>query len=287
MTAATPQTILGTLPAVLFAVLTSLATPALAFDAVTAAAVDAAIGGDHRPAEAKARDGARKPREALDFLGFRSDMTVVEVWPGTGWYTQILAPALKDRGTFYAAQYSPNPRYGYQRRYFGRFLTMLGENPNLYRQVRVTHLALPYDLRIAPPGSADMVLTFRNVHNWFSEGYGGGRFVHLGFQAMFDALKPGGILGIADHRWPDPDTEDPYAENGYISKERIIAAAGTAGFELVAESDILANPKDTHDHPQGVWSLPPSLSSGDADREKYLAIGESDRFLLKFRKPVE
>jgi predicted methyltransferase len=133
MTAVTRPTIRGTLPAVLFAVLASLATPALAFDAVTAAAVDAAIGGDHRPAEAKARDAARKPREALDFLGFRSDMTVVEVWPGTGWYTQILAPALKDRGTFYAAQYSPKPRYGYQRRYFGRFLTMLGETPNLYR----------------------------------------------------------------------------------------------------------------------------------------------------------
>jgi predicted methyltransferase len=276
-----------TLYTIVFSALAVFSTKALAFDAVTAAALDAAMTGEHRPAESRARDSARKPRETLDFLGFRSDMTVVEVWPGTGWYTQILAVALKERGTFYAAQYSPNPRYGYQRRYFGRFLTMLGENPNLYRQVKVTHLALPYKLRLAPPGSADMVVTFRNVHNWFSEGYGGGRYVHLGFQAMFDALKPGGILGIVDHRWPDPDNEDPHAENGYISKERTIAAAEAAGFELVGESDILANPKDTHDHPQGVWSLPPSLASGDQDREKFVAIGESDRFLLKFRRPAD
>ena len=287
MIAETRPTVRRTLSAIVFAGLAALAAPALALDAVTAAALDAAIDGEHRPAEARARDGARKPRETLEFLGFRSDMTVVEVWPGTGWYTQILAPALRERGTFYAAQYSPNPRYGYQRRYFGRFLTMPGENPNLYRQVKVTHLALPYELGLAPPGSADMVLTFRNVHNWFSEGYGGGRYVQLGFQAMFDVLRPGGILGIVDHRWPDPDNEDPYAENGYISKERTIAAAQAAGFELVGESDILANPKDTHVHPQGVWSLPPSLASGDKDREKYLAIGESDRFLLKFRRPVD
>ena len=184
------SSIRGALSAIVLAAMAAFSTSSLAFDEVTAAALDAAIGGEHRPAEARARDGARKPRETLDFLGFRSDMTVVEVWPGTGWYTQILAPALKERGTFYAAQYSPNPRYGYQRRYFGRFLTMLGENPNLYRQVKVTHLALPYELRLAPPGSADMVVTFRNVHNWFAEGYGGGRYVHLGFQAMYDALKP-------------------------------------------------------------------------------------------------
>lgn len=287
MKTTTRPVVRGTICAIALAGFAAVSVPTQAFDEVTAAAVDAAINGEHRPAESKARDGARKPRETLDFLGFRSDMTVVEVWPGSGWYTQILAPALRERGTFYAAQYSPNPRYGYQRRYFGRFLTMLGENPNLYRQVKVTHLALPYKLRLAPPGSADMVVTFRNVHNWFSEGYGGGRYVHLGFQAMFDALKPGGILGIVDHRWPDPDNEDPHAENGYLSKERTIAAAQAAGFELAGDSDLLANPKDTHDHPQGVWSLPPSFASGDEDRDKFAAIGESDRYLLKFRKPAE
>ncbi len=269
------------------ALLLALSIPAQAFDAATEAAVDAAISGDHRPAEDKARDVYRKPKEVLDFLGFRSDMTVVEIWPGGGWYTKILAPALKDQGTFYAAQYSVNPQFGYQRRYFGTFLTMLGEMPKLYRQVIVTHLSLPYQLEIAPHGSADMVVTFRNVHNWVGRNYGGGRFADVAFNAVFDALKPGGVFGIVDHRWPDPDTEDPEHASGYISKELTIALAESAGFELVDESDMLANPKDTHDHPQGVWTLPPTLALGDTDRDKYLAIGESDRFLLKFRKPAE
>lgn len=268
-------------------ILLAAATPSAAFDAATEAAVDAAINGDHRTPEAKARDVFRKPKEVLGFLGFRSDMTVVEIWPGSGWYTSILAPALKERGTFYAAQYSVNPRYGYQRRYFGAFMTMLGNNPDLYRQVRVTHLSLPYQLEVAPPGTADLVVTFRNVHNWLTAGYGKGRFADAAFTAVYDALKPGGVLGIVDHRWPDPATEDPDHRNGYISRELTIALAEAAGFRLVAESDILANPKDTHDHPQGVWTLPPTLALGDKDREKYLAIGESDRFLLKFEKPAK
>jgi len=258
-----------------------------ALDATTSAALDAAITGDHRTAEDKARDVYRKPKEVLDFLGFRSDMTVVEIWPGGGWYSKILAPALRERGLFYAAQYSVNPAYGYQRRYFGAFLTMLGQTPDLYRDVRVTHLSLPYQLEIAPAGSADMVVTFRNVHNWVGRGYASGRYAGVAFTAMYDALKPGGVLGIVDHRWPDPDTEDPDHGNGYISKELTISLAEAAGFKLVGESDILANPKDTHDHPRGVWTLPPTLALGDEDRDKYIAIGESDRFLLKFEKPVE
>ena len=267
--------------------LLAVASPAAALDPATEAAVDAAINGDHRPAEDKARDVYRKPKQVLDFLGFRSDMTVVEIWPGGGWYTRILAPALKERGTFYAAQYSVNPRYGYQRRYFGNFLTMLGDKPDLYRQVVVTHLSLPYQLEIAPHGSADMVVTFRNVHNWVARGYDSGRFADVAFTAVYDALKPGGIFGIVDHRWPDPATEDPEHRNGYLSKELTMALAESAGFEFVAESDILANPRDTHEHPQGVWTLPPTLALGDKDRDKYVAIGESDRFLLKFRKPLE
>ena len=258
-----------------------------ALDATTSAALDAAITGDHRTAEDKARDVYRKPKEVLDFLGFRSDMTVVEIWPGGGWYSKILAPALRERGLFYAAQYSVNPAYGYQRRYFGAFLTMLGQTPDLYRDVRVTHLSLPYQLEIAPAGSADMVVTFRNVHNWVGRGYASGRYAGVAFTAMYDALKPGGVLGIVDHRWPDPDTEDPDHGNGYISKELTISLAEAAGFKLVGESDILANPKDTHDHPRGVWTLPPTLALGDEDRDKYIAIGESDRFLLKFEKPAE
>ena len=258
-----------------------------AFDAGTAAAVDAAINGDHRTDEQKARDASRKPRETLEFLGFRSDMTVVEIWPGSGWYTQILAPALKDDGKLYAAGANPNDLYGFQRRGLGTFLKMMGDTPDLYRGVVVTQLSLPYHIDIAPAGSADMVVTFRNVHNWFMNLFGGGKYAVLPFQAAFDALKPGGTLGIVDHRWPDPATEDPVAGNGYVSKERTIAMAESVGFRLVDESDILANPKDTRDHERGVWSLPPNFTVGEKDRDRYAAIGESDRFLLKFVKPAE
>jgi predicted methyltransferase len=254
-------------------------------DATAAAALDAAIAGEHRSAENRARDRYRHPKETLAFFGFRPDMTVVEIWPSGGWYTEILAPALRDEGKLYAAQYSPNPDFAYQRRYFGAFLTMLGSHPDVYREVTVTHLGFPYELEVAPRESADLIVTFRNVHNWFGEGYGPDD-ARLGFVAMFDALKPGGVLGIVDHRWPDSGTEDPLAANGYISEDRTIAFAEGAGFEFAGRSDINRNPRDTHNHPEGVWTLPPSLALGDQDRKRYLEIGESDRYTLKFVKPA-
>ena len=158
------------------------------------------------------------------------------------------------------------------------------QQPDVYNQVVVTTINSVGGEPMAPLNSADMVLTFRNAHNWVDPGYGEGA-AQAGFQAMYDALKPGGVLGLVDHRWPDPATEDPAAENGYISEERIVALAEAAGFVLEANSDLLRNPADTHDHPEGVWTLPPSLALGDTDREKYLQIGESDRMLLRFRKP--
>jgi len=254
-------------------------------DAATEAALDAAIAGDHRSADNKARDVYRKPKETLAFFGFRSDMTVVEIWPGGGWYTEVLAPALKGTGKLYAAQYSVNPRYAYQRRYFGNFLTKLGEHPDVFGEVEITTLKLPDQTSIAPADSADMVLTFRNAHNWVNPGYGENA-AGPAFAAMYAALKPGGVLGIVDHRWPDPADEDPAAENGYVSEDRVIALAEAAGFKLAGRSDMHRNPKDSHDHPQGVWTLPPSLALGDTDRDKYLAIGESDRMTLKFVKPA-
>jgi predicted methyltransferase len=274
--------------AVLGIVLSAGSVPNLAAaqsDAAASATLDAAIAGQHRSAENRARDRYRNPKETLSFFGFRPDMTVVEIWPGGGWYTEILAPALRDEGKLYAAQYSPNPKFAYQRRYFGAFLTMLGSQPDVYREVTVTHLGFPYELEFAPRESADLVVTFRNVHNWFGEGYGADD-ARLGFIAMFDALKPGGVLGIVDHRWPDPATEDPKANNGYISEERTIEYAEAAGFEFAGRSDINRNPRDTHDHPEGVWTLPPSLALGDRDRQRYLEIGESDRYTLKFVKPA-
>ena len=258
----------------------------IALPAAAADALGAAIAGDHRSSEKKARDQYRKPQQVLEFFGLAADMDVVEIWPGGGWYTQILAAALRAEGTLVAAQFDPNPPFGYMRRGFGAFLTMLGENPDLYRDVEIRTFSYPYKLKLGPKGSADLVVTFRNVHNWVSSAYPPNSFSVLAFRSMFDVLKPGGVLGVTDHRWPDPETEDPQAGNGYISKERVVALAQDAGFILEAASKLLANARDIHDHPEGVWTLPPSLALGDKDKKKYLAIGESDRFALRFRKPT-
>jgi predicted methyltransferase len=272
--------------ALLGAALTTGTTGSAAMDPQTRALVEAAVASEGRSPENRARDRYRHPLETLEFLGLRADMTVVEIWPGNGWYTEILAPVLKDSGRLYAAQYDPNGPYGYQRRGLGAFLTLLGNDPDTYRNVVVTRLDLPYELSIAPRGSADMVLTFRNVHNLVMDLYGGGVYARLAFQAMYDALKPGGILGVVDHRWDDPATEDPLSANGYISVARTVALAEAVGFELEDESDLLANPRDTKDHPAGVWTLPPSFALGDENRDRYAAIGESDRFVLRFVKPA-
>ena len=271
--------------AMLAAATISAESRAQALDRATSLAVDAAMTGDHRSSYNISRNAVRHPKETLEFFGLRNDMTVVEIWPGGGWYSEILAPVLRDEGKLFAATYGLNPPFPYQRAELASFLNKLAMAPDVYGDVSVTTLAFPYELRIAPPGSADLVLTFRNVHNWFDPGYGPDAN-RLAFIAMFDALKPGGTLGVVDHRWPDPATEDPNAGNGYLSEERIIAFAEAAGFEFVARSDVNRNPRDTHDHPAGVWTLPPDLALGETDRQKYVDIGESDRLTLKFRKPV-
>lgn len=254
-------------------------------DDQTAAALEAALNGSHRSEENRARDQYRRPEETLAFFGFRSDATVVEFSPGGGWYTEVLAPALRDSGKLYAPHYDVNSG-DYQRGSLGGFLQKLGAMPEIYDQVIVTTISDPSGEPIAPPGSADLVLTFRNVHNWLEPEAGGDTGAIARFSEMFQALKPGGVLGVVEHRWPDAATEDPAAANGYVSEERVMALAAAAGFEFVARSEHNYNPKDTHDHPNGVWSLPPSLDEVDeADREKYLQIGESDRMTLKFRKP--
>lgn len=257
------------------------------FDEATAAAVQAAIAGEHRSDANKARDMYRKPAQVLEFLGFRSDMTVIEIWPGGGWYSEILAPALQADGKFYAAQYHANAKdkYGFQRQGLGTFLSKLGKHNTLYQDVEVTEFYLPYHLEIAPRGTADMILTFRSVHNLVGELYASGAYAELAFKAWYDALKPNGVLGVVDHQWDDPTTEDPLSRNGYISVERTIALAESAGFKLVDSSELLHNPKDTKDHGFGVWSLAPAFAEGEASKQKYAPIGESDRYLLKFVKP--
>jgi predicted methyltransferase len=251
----------------------------------TAAAVDAALAGPHRSDRNKARDQFRHPKQTLEFFGLRRNMTVVEIWPGAGWYTEILAPVLKGTGKLYAAQYGAHAIFNYQRQEDAALVEKKKKYPDQLGEVQFTTLWAPNSLVIAPAGTVDLVLTFRNVHNWVSPDYK--QDAARLFSAFHAALKPGGVLGVVDHRWPDAKTEDPKAVNGYVSEERVMALAKAAGFEFVGRSDINRNPKDSHDHPGGVWSLPPDLSMkpGD-DRQKFVDIGESDRMTLKFRKPA-
>jgi predicted methyltransferase len=263
------------------------AAPATAqtLDSATSAALDAAIAGEHRSERNRARDSYRHPKETLAFFGLRNDMTVVEIWPGGGWYTEILAPVLRGNGKLYVAEYGANSPMRYQGEEMATLAGKFERWPGVYDAVTQTSLAFPDALEIAPSGSADLVVTFRNVHNWFDSNYRADPA--RAFAAMFAALKPGGTLGVVDHRWPDPATEDPQAGNGYLSEQRVIALAEAAGFEFVASSAVNRNPRDTHDHPNGVWTLPPDLAVPEGgNRQRYLDIGESDRLTLRFVKPA-
>ncbi|MEX1994002.1 MAG: hypothetical protein WD929_05010 [Steroidobacteraceae bacterium] len=261
-------------------VATAAAEPA-ATDAATLATLDRVLAGDHRSDANRARDAWRHPKETLRFFGLRQNMTVMEVWPGGGgWYTEVLAPTLREHGRYIAASWDPNSTSNYVKENSKKFADKLGARPELYDRATVTALQVPNALTPVPDGSVDMVLTFRNIHSWM-----GNDGAAAMFKAMFAALKPGGILGVVEHRAPTGAPQDPKAKSGYVRTDYAIELAQAAGFELVGESEINANPKDTKDHPNGVWSLPPSLRGGDVDRERFAAIGESDRFTLKFRKP--
>jgi predicted methyltransferase len=251
-------------------------------DAATIAALDRAIAGSHRPEANRARDQYRHPKETLEFFGLRHDMAVLEVWPGAGgWWTEILAPVLRDKGHYYAAQWDPDAQSKYIQDGLKEYQTKLAAHPELYDRVQVTALQAPAKLAPVPPGTLDMVLTFRNLHNWLARD----QALDM-LRAMYTALKPGGILGIKDHRADPALPVDPKGSSGYVNQQYAIDLAVQAGFELIGTSEINANPKDTRDWEQGVWTLPPVLRLGDKDRDKYLAIGESDRFTLRFRKPL-
>ncbi len=225
-------------------------------------------------------DGALDPpRETLRFFGLRPDITVVEVWPGGGWYTEILAPVLREQGRLYAAHLDPRSSE-YARRTVDGFRAKLTANPELYGKVIVTTLAAPPAAsEIAPPGSADLVVTFGNLHNWMMFGW-----QREAFAAMHAALKPGGVLGVVEHRGDPRKPQDPKAASGYVHEQYAIELIESAGFKLVGRSEVNANPKDTKDYEKGVWTLPPTLAAGAADRARYAAIGASDRFTLKFVK---
>ena len=255
--------------------------------------VDQAMAGKHRDPGNAARDKYRHPAQTLEFFGLQPDMAVVEIWPGKGWYTEILAPVMRERGILYAASFSmtaqetPQWRKDMQVEYTNK----LAANPQVYDHVVVTELAIPERTTIAPPGHVDMILTFRNVHNWMKGGYTQGML-----ETFYRILKPGGILGIVEHRAKPETPVEKMIESGYVTEEFVIALASAIGFEFVASSEINANKNDSTEHPKGVWTLPPTLRlcneiKNGADKDscikKYTSIGESDRMTLKFRKPEE
>jgi predicted methyltransferase len=236
------------------------------------------VAGSHRDRENAARDPYRHPAETLAFFGLRDNMTVVEVQPGgAGWWTEILAPYLKDRGLYYAAHPLEGVSKG-ARATRETYERKLKEHPDLYGKVKVSPFS-EKDSDIAPPGTADMVLTFRNLHNWIQRDSIGDVL-----QTFHRALKPGGILAVEDHRARTDKPQDPDLRDGYVREDFAIDLIEKAGFKLLARSEVNANPKDTKDHPAGVWTLPPTYRMGDQDRAKYQAIGESDRFTLTFVK---
>ena len=243
-----------------------------------------AIDGEHRAEQKAKRDQYRNPKETLDFFGFKPGMTVVEVWPGSGWYTDILAPTLQGNGTFIAAGFDPDAGVKWYPKAIENYVAKIDSNKALYGDVQYTRFNPPTKTKVAEDNSADMVLTFRNVHNWYMNG--DEEAVKKAFEGFYKALKPSGILGVVEHRLPESRDQKKDKRSGYVKQSLVIKWAEEAGFILLAKSEINANSKDTADHERGVWTLPPRLRLGDEDKEKYLAIGESDRMTLKFMKPA-
>jgi predicted methyltransferase len=243
--------------------------------------LDTVIQAPHRSNEHRARDKYRHPKETLQFFGLRPDMTVVEISPANGWYTEVIAPLVKKQGQFYAAVPAlRNEMPEAMKRRDAAYREMLAASPELYGKpvINSYDAAAPV---FAPAASVDMVLTFRNVHNWAKAGH-----TQAMFSGFYQALKPGGVLGVVEHR-AKPDT--PLAkqiESGYMTEQFVIEVATAAGFRLDRSAEVNSNPLDTKDHPGGVWNLPPNLRGvADSDKPRYRAIGESDRMTLRFVKP--
>jgi predicted methyltransferase len=246
------------------------------------AALTAILASPHRTPANVERDKYRHPLETLLFFGVRPDMTVVEVGAGGGWYTEVLAPLLAKNGKLVVAGYdAKGPPESSLTAYGVRYALFLEQSKDLYGKVEVTPVEPPDKLTLGPAGSADMALAIREMHNWHRRGY----FPQY-VKSVFEVLKPGGVFGVVQHRAPEGANPDDSAENGRLPEKWLIEQLEGVGFKFEGASDVNNNPKDTKDYEKGVWTLPPGFALEDTDREKYAAIGESDRMTLKFVKPV-
>ena len=243
---------------------------------LTAHDLEGAVSSEDRTPKNMLRDSARNPVETLSFFGIKSDMVVVELSPGGGWYTEILANYIHYPGTLIAAHWSKDSEVAYFRRGRANFEKKISENP-MYGRVEIVDL----DSELADANSVDAVLTFRNLHNWL------GPNMDKIFSNTYKALKPGGVFGIVEHRAKPGTSMEKMKKSGYVTEAHALEIATRHGFELVAKSEVNANPKDTADHPKGVWTLPPNYRLKDKDRDKYSAIGENDRMTLLFKKPIQ
>lgn len=275
---------------ILLACLTT-SLPAAASDLSMEALVEATMSGSHRSEENIARNRYRHPVGTLQFLGLEKGMTVMEIWPGGGWYTEVLAPVMRGHGKYIAAGWdlAVPDQPGYRPRLQNAMLQTFADNPELYGEVGFVEYSPPQSASLGNANSIDLVLTFRNTHGWVGAGIA--EDVYAEFARV---LKPGGILGVVQHRAADGTDPAETRKAGYVSEEAIIAMAEAAGLVLEARSEVNANPADSRDHEKGVWTLLPGLAvCRDMDDEaekvdceaKYRAIGESDRMTLKFRKP--
>jgi predicted methyltransferase len=257
---------------------TDMLVPPTSASAFTANQLDSVLAGSWRSAENRDRDLYRHPKATLQFLGVRPDQTVIEITPGGGWYSEILAPLLHDNGHYVAAVTAPaldaeanQDNSALQRKF--------AADPAHYDRAKVLRFD-PASPVLGAPGSADEVLTFRNVHNWVMADT-----APTMFKAFFAVLRPGGVLGVVDHRAQENASLASVKQSGYLPTRYVVKLATDAGFKLEQSSEINANPKDTRNYAKGVWTLPPTLTLGQQNREKYLAIGESDRMTLRFVKP--